>query len=248
VLALSFGPDFIHWRRSGESWPSVGLGRRLFYLTNEPVAVAVEQVWSRSASSGLATGRTGVAALTFSLPLSRARERGPLASGFDPGGAGRELWGSFGASRSKPLAEGSHLVNRSLSHRARARGAPTFGQQTDPLEPTGGATAAGRCRQFLFSRIRFGANDRSCRRRGDGAVGAVELSEVQLRGLRQQIARSAALVVCLRRVCALAFQAGALVLFIRWRVGAEAPSGAANLAIIGNKATANQSPLLRLCL
>jgi hypothetical protein len=23
VLALTFGPDFIHWRRSGESWPSV---------------------------------------------------------------------------------------------------------------------------------------------------------------------------------------------------------------------------------
>jgi hypothetical protein len=47
------------------------------------------------------------AALTFSLPFSRAREGGPSASGFDPGGAGRELWGSFGASRSKPLAEGS---------------------------------------------------------------------------------------------------------------------------------------------
>ena len=26
---------------------------------------------------------------------------------------------------------------------------------------------------------------------------------------------------CLRRVCALAFQAGGIVLFIRWRVGAE---------------------------
>jgi hypothetical protein len=39
---------------------------------------------------------------------------------------------------------------------------------------------------------------------------------------------SLALVVCLRLVLAPAFQAGALVLFIRWRVGAEAPSGAAN--------------------
>jgi hypothetical protein len=32
----------------------------LFYLMNEPVvAEEVEQVWGRSASSGLATGRTG---------------------------------------------------------------------------------------------------------------------------------------------------------------------------------------------
>src|ERR1022692_445799 len=59
VLALTFGPDFIHWWRSGESWPSVWPGRRLFYLMNEPVAAEVEQVWGRSASSGLATGRTG---------------------------------------------------------------------------------------------------------------------------------------------------------------------------------------------
>jgi hypothetical protein len=35
------------------------LGRRLLYLMNEPVAAAVEQIWGRSASSGLATGRTG---------------------------------------------------------------------------------------------------------------------------------------------------------------------------------------------
>ena len=35
---------------------------------------------------------------------SRAREGHPSASGFDPGGA--ELWGLFGASRSKPLTEG----------------------------------------------------------------------------------------------------------------------------------------------
>ena len=33
VLALTFGPDFIHWRRSGESWPSVWPGRRLFFFT-----------------------------------------------------------------------------------------------------------------------------------------------------------------------------------------------------------------------
>jgi hypothetical protein len=32
VLALTFGLDFIHWRRSGESWPSVWPGRRLFFL------------------------------------------------------------------------------------------------------------------------------------------------------------------------------------------------------------------------
>ncbi len=38
--------------------------------------------------------------------VSLAREGGPAASGFDPGGAGRELWGSFGARRSKPLAAG----------------------------------------------------------------------------------------------------------------------------------------------
>jgi hypothetical protein len=36
--------------------------------------------------------KAAFAALTFSLPLSRAREGGPSASGFDPGGAGRELW------------------------------------------------------------------------------------------------------------------------------------------------------------
>jgi hypothetical protein len=27
VPALIFGPDFIHWRRSGESWPRVWPGR-----------------------------------------------------------------------------------------------------------------------------------------------------------------------------------------------------------------------------
>jgi hypothetical protein len=51
-------------------------------------------------------------------------------------------------------------VNRSLSHFPRARGAPT--QRVRSARSTrssrlGGATAAGRCRQFLFSRIRFGA-------------------------------------------------------------------------------------------
>src|ERR1035441_2366269 len=34
-------------------------GRRVVCLRNERVAAAVEQVWGRSASSGLATGRTG---------------------------------------------------------------------------------------------------------------------------------------------------------------------------------------------
>ena len=46
------------------------------------------------------------AALTIFLRiLARARAT-PLASGFDPGGAGRQVWGSFGARRSKPLAAG----------------------------------------------------------------------------------------------------------------------------------------------
>ena len=39
--------------------------------------------------------------------VSLAREgKSGAASGFDPGGAGRELWGSFGARRWKPLAAG----------------------------------------------------------------------------------------------------------------------------------------------
>ena len=42
--------------------------------------------------------------MLFAL-LPRAREGHPSASGFDPG-RGAELWGLFGASRSKPLAEG----------------------------------------------------------------------------------------------------------------------------------------------
>jgi hypothetical protein len=88
VLALTFGPDFIHWRRSGESWPSVWLGRRLFYLMNEPVAAEVEQVWGRSASSGLATGPTG-ASLTALFATPRARgggaESGPSFGCFGPG-------------------------------------------------------------------------------------------------------------------------------------------------------------------
>jgi len=37
---------------------------------------------------------------------AHTRHSTPAASGFDPGGAGRELWGSFGARRSKPLAAG----------------------------------------------------------------------------------------------------------------------------------------------
>jgi hypothetical protein len=38
---------------------------------------------------------------------ARSYRVGSGTTRFDPGGAGRELWGSFGASRSKPLAEGS---------------------------------------------------------------------------------------------------------------------------------------------
>ena len=41
-LALTFGPDFIHWRRSVESWPSVWPGRRFFCLLNSPAAVAAQ--------------------------------------------------------------------------------------------------------------------------------------------------------------------------------------------------------------
>ena len=51
-------------------WP----GRRLFYLMNEPVAAEVEQVWGRSASSGLATGPTGgvvVDAVTCAVEIQR---------------------------------------------------------------------------------------------------------------------------------------------------------------------------------
>jgi hypothetical protein len=45
-------------------------------------------------------------------------------------------------------------------------------------------------------------------------------------GHRQQIGKSAALTEGLRRVLALRFRAGGMVLFIPWRVGAE-ESGAA---------------------
>jgi hypothetical protein len=44
-------------------------GRRLFFLMNSPVAAEVEQVWGRSASSGLATGRTGVPFGVLSLRI-----------------------------------------------------------------------------------------------------------------------------------------------------------------------------------
>ena len=46
------------------------------------------------------------AALPFGFPFPRAREGGASAQRFRSGGAGAELWGLFGASRSKPLAEG----------------------------------------------------------------------------------------------------------------------------------------------
>ena len=51
MLALTFGPDFIHWRRSGELWPSVWPGRRFFCLLNSPAAVAA-QVRGRIAALG----------------------------------------------------------------------------------------------------------------------------------------------------------------------------------------------------
>jgi hypothetical protein len=60
----------------------------LFYLMNEPVAAEVEQVWGRSASSGLATGPTG-ASLTALFATPRARgggaESGPSFGCFGPG-------------------------------------------------------------------------------------------------------------------------------------------------------------------
>jgi hypothetical protein len=57
------------------------------------------------------------------LSLSpRAREGGPSASGFDFGGAGAELWGLFGASRSKPLAERGTEIGGGAPARPRARG------------------------------------------------------------------------------------------------------------------------------
>jgi len=52
VLALTFGPDFIHWRRSGESWPRVWPGRRLFFLRNAPAAAAAWPI-----SYGVASAR-----------------------------------------------------------------------------------------------------------------------------------------------------------------------------------------------
>jgi hypothetical protein len=89
VLALTFGPDFIPWRRSGESWPRVGPGRRLFVFaacTGAGGGVAAE-LWGRLGSSGLARACvwvSGVCALTFSGrtlslgggPLHRGRASG----------------------------------------------------------------------------------------------------------------------------------------------------------------------------
>ena len=46
------------------------------------------------------------AALHLCCPFPRAREGGRLGQRFRFGGAGAQLWGRFGASRSKPLAEG----------------------------------------------------------------------------------------------------------------------------------------------
>ena len=57
VLALSFGSDFIHWRRSGESWPRAWPRRRLLFL----MAAVAAQVRGRGAALGLATSRLGPA-------------------------------------------------------------------------------------------------------------------------------------------------------------------------------------------
>jgi len=59
---------------------------------------------------------------------------------------------------------------------------------------------------------RWRGRRRWCRRRASAArYGVVD----------NTIAKSAALTLALRRVCALAFQAGGIVLFIGWRVGAK---------------------------
>ena len=55
VLALIFGPDFIHWRRSGELWPSAWPRRRLLFL----MAAVAAEARGRGGSSGLATSRVG---------------------------------------------------------------------------------------------------------------------------------------------------------------------------------------------
>ena len=44
--------------------------------------------------------------VTLCCAFPRAREGGALGQRFRSGGAGAQLWGLFGASRSKPLAEG----------------------------------------------------------------------------------------------------------------------------------------------
>jgi hypothetical protein len=85
----------IRWRRG--SWPGASAATGMLLIDS-------------------AIARTGVFERVNSLSLySHAREGDPSASGFDPGGGGRQVRGSFGARRSKPLAEGWHSGVCSLS-------------------------------------------------------------------------------------------------------------------------------------
>ena len=70
VLALSFGRDFIHWRRCGESWPSAWPGRRLLFL----MAAVAAEVRGRGAALELASSWLGAAAACSRQILARARE------------------------------------------------------------------------------------------------------------------------------------------------------------------------------
>jgi hypothetical protein len=113
VLALTFGPDFIHWRRSGESWPSVWPGRRLFFLIKSPAA----QVRGRGAALGLATSPTG----TPSTSCSLSRLFGWCARGLYPLARGcRRIWrGEFWLRRrdSARPARAAWAVQRLLAAR-----------------------------------------------------------------------------------------------------------------------------------
>jgi hypothetical protein len=79
------------------------------------------QLWGRPGDSPIARSQTCFARVKHLVPVSRARARPPRGQRFRSGGAGIELWGSFGARRSKPLAEGPGSTPPSLSAFSRAR-------------------------------------------------------------------------------------------------------------------------------
>ncbi len=118
-------------RRAANSWSPVladGEARRRFLFGTWRSAVA--ELFGNSRSQQLAAGQpSDVLALcwilesaerdrslnllgkggrvtTFAASFPRAREGGASASGFDPAAPARSYRGLFGASRSKPLAEG----------------------------------------------------------------------------------------------------------------------------------------------